>query len=227
MSVRAGGAARAFIAMNTGIGASAALACQTSRKQRFSAKRIALETRTKMPQLLPMGKSSPTNVRDALIKRLTSYWKMEAGNVVLVPAIMLFLASGKVGIAAFVAIMPMMALLAVGAWYWRAKLHQIERGISPDKTIMKIATLNMPLAIASLVAVSACITAWLVPGLAVGTADRWVATAAAILAVLEYINYYHRQLQHFDHLADWKRLLSGGGFRKSQLRQDIDRVTRA
>lgn len=171
-----------------------------------------------------MGKGPSKTARETLIARLTGYWKMEAGNIVLVPAIMLFLASGRVGIVSALAILPMMALLAVGAWYWRAKLHQIERGISPDDTVKRIAAWNVPLAIASALAAAASIAAWLVPGLAVGTADRWVATIAAILAVLEYINYYHRQLQHFDHMADWKRLLSGGGFRKSQLRQDMDRI---
>ncbi|WP_432201354.1 hypothetical protein ACRAQ7_03930 [Erythrobacter sp. W53] len=174
-----------------------------------------------------MGKSPSKNPRETLIARLTGYWKMEAGNVVLVPAIMLFLASCNVGIVSFVAIAPMMALLVVGAAYWRAKLRQIEHGISPDDTVRWIAALNIPLGLASAIAVASSFAAWIIPRVAIGTPDRWVATVAAILAVLEYINYYHRQLQHFDHLADWKRLLSGGGFRKSQLRQDIDRVTRA
>jgi len=172
-----------------------------------------------------MEKGPSKTARETLIARLTGYWKMEACNIVLVPVIMLLLAGWQVGITSFIAMVPMMALLAVGAWYWRAKLHQIERGISPDDTVKRIAAWNVPLAIGSALAVAACVAAWSVPGLAVGTADRWVATAAAILAVLEYINYYHRQLQHFDHMADWKRLLSGGGFRKSQLRQDIDRIS--
>jgi hypothetical protein len=35
--------------------------------------------------------------------------------------------------------------------------------------------------------------------------------------VLEYINYYVVQLQHFDHASDFKRLLSGRGFREAHL----------
>jgi hypothetical protein len=48
-----------------------------------------------------------------------------------------------------------------------------------------------------------------------------------LLAVLEYINYYHVQLQHFDHAPDWKRLISGRGFRPSHLAREIERWRRA
>jgi hypothetical protein len=47
-----------------------------------------------------------------------------------------------------------------------------------------------------------------------------------LLAVLEYINYYHVQLQHFDHAPDWKRLISGRGFRRSHLAREIERWER-
>jgi len=47
------------------------------------------------------------------------------------------------------------------------------------------------------------------------------ATFAAVMAVLEYINYYHRQIQHFDHMSDFKRLIKGRGFRPAQMNQDL------
>jgi hypothetical protein len=47
-----------------------------------------------------------------------------------------------------------------------------------------------------------------------------------LLAVLEYINYYHVQLQHFDHAPDWQRLVSGRGFRRSHLAREIERWKR-
>jgi hypothetical protein len=53
-------------------------------------------------------------------------------------------------------------------------------------------------------------------------ADRIAATACAVLAALEYVNYYHRQLQHFDNWADFKRLIAGKGFRKSWMARDLD-----
>jgi hypothetical protein len=47
-----------------------------------------------------------------------------------------------------------------------------------------------------------------------------------LLAILEYVNYYHVQLQHFDHAPDWQRLISGRGFRRSHLAREIDRWKR-
>jgi hypothetical protein len=35
------------------------------------------------------------------------------------------------------------------------------------------------------------------------------------------VNYYHFQLQHFDHADDFQRLLSGKGFRQSHLSKSI------
>ncbi|MEN9392769.1 MAG: hypothetical protein RLZZ104_1112, partial [Pseudomonadota bacterium] len=67
---------------------------------------------------------------------------------------------------------------------------------------------------------------WLVPSWSAGLADRNIATGCAVLAVLEYINYYHRQLQHFDNGEDFQRLLAGKGFRKSWMARDIEALNR-
>jgi hypothetical protein len=45
---------------------------------------------------------------------------------------------------------------------------------------------------------------------------RWTPAVIAaglltLLAALEYMNYYHRQLQHFDNMADFKRLITAEG----------------
>jgi hypothetical protein len=42
-----------------------------------------------------------------------------------------------------------------------------------------------------------------------------------LLAILEFVNYYHVQLQHFDHAEDFQRLLAGKGFRRSHLSKSI------
>ena len=47
------------------------------------------------------------------------------------------------------------------------------------------------------------------------------ASLLCLLAVLEFVNYYHVQLQHFDHAEDFQRLLSGKGFRRSHLSKSI------
>ena len=162
--------------------------------------------------------------RERLIKRLSGYWKMEAANALVVPAAMVFLSSGRIGVASLVAMLPMVGLLIVGAAYWYAKLHQLASSRSPDALLRRIGALETPLLIATMLAVGAAVAAWTIEGVATGLPDRIVASIAAALAALEYVNYYHRQLQHFDHMADWKRLLSGKGFRKSQLRHDLERL---
>ena len=64
---------------------------------------------------------------------------------------------------------------------------------------------------------------WVFPQISVSLGDRIAATVCGLLAALEYINYYHRQLQHFDNAADFKRLMSGRGFRRSQMAADLER----
>ncbi len=41
------------------------------------------------------------------------------------------------------------------------------------------------------------------------------------LATLEYVNYFHVQLQNFDHAADIKRLTNGGGLRRAHMAKDL------
>ncbi len=41
------------------------------------------------------------------------------------------------------------------------------------------------------------------------------------LATLEYVNYFHVQLQNFDHAADIKRLMNGGGLRQAHMAKDL------
>ncbi len=170
--------------------------------------------------------TSQRTSREALIKRLSGYWKMEAGNVVLIPAIILYLTEAKLSLLTWLALVPMMGLLLIGTVYWKAKLAQIEIGTDIAPVAMILARWQWPMLGLTLAALAAMVTLWIEPSLATGRADQWSGTAAATLAALEYVNYYHRQLQHFDHWADWKRLLSGRGFRRSQLREDIDRLKR-
>ena len=166
---------------------------------------------------------SPASKGD-LAKRLSSYWKMEGANVVILPAIMVALAGGQVGPLALFALVPMCGLLLVGTLYWRAKLAQLQGQDTLRPTLRTVTKWRRPLFIATILAVLGVIGALIEPGIARSRGDFWVAFAATLLAALEYVNYYHRQLQHFDHLADFTRLFSGRGFRKSQMRRDLERA---
>ena len=168
-----------------------------------------------------------TNPRRKLEKRLSSYWKMELANVGIVPVVMIYFANtagSPVGWMSCFTLIPMCGLLLIGGLYWRGKHAQFRRDAPPLETALKWANvLQMPLLVLTAIACILTILSWGPYTLARGTGDRIVATIAAILAALEYVNYYHRQIQHFDHLEDFKRLLKGRGFRPSQMNQDLKR----
>ncbi len=149
---------------------------------------------------------------------------MEAANVVLLPAFMVWASGAQLGLPALLAIAAMAAMLVAGTRYLRAKYRQLSDRQPLTDVLAWLAAAQFPLLAATLVALAAMICGWLAPALTRGLAERWVVTAAALLALLEYINYYHRQLQHFDNANDWRRLLSGKGFRKSRLRRDLERA---
>ena len=170
-----------------------------------------------------MSKSAPpTKTHAAVIARLDPYWKIEAVNIVAVPGTALFLTMGQIG---WVTLVPMLAaalLLGIGAAYWRFKVRHLRR-VQPDqgKVLHWIAWLQWPSLFLTLLGCLAMALGWLVPGQARGTPDRVAATVLAVLAALEYVNYYHRQLQHFDNLSDFRRMVAGKGFRQSWLARDL------
>ncbi len=165
--------------------------------------------------------------RADLLARLEPYWKMEAGNVLVLPLVMVLLSSGQLGWISLVPMAAMMLLLVIGALYWRGKVRQL-KGEAQDwpGLLRRIARLQGPALALTLAGCAAALAGWLVPGLAVGTADKVAATASAVLAALEYVNYYHRQLQHFDNKADFKRMLAGKGFRPSWMARDLAALKR-
>lgn len=167
--------------------------------------------------------SEAVSRQTALEKRLEPYWKMEAGNVLLIPAITLFATLGEVSWATLLGFVPVCFLLVIGAYYWRAKPRFLQANEPLEPSVELIAKWQWPSLILTLIAVTAAGIVWVRPELSAGLADRIAATVMAALASLAYVNYYHRQVQHFDHAADFKRLLSGKGFRKSQLRRDMER----
>lgn len=157
-----------------------------------------------------------------LKRRLSGYWKMEAGNVLLLPVILLMVARWNPSWVTLVSFIPMMLLLIIGAYYWRAKLNQLEDRTFGFSSAMGVISVSQgPALILTLVAVGAVTYAWMRPDLFKSGWDQGAATFAALLALLEYVNYYHRQLQHFDHGPDFKRLLSGKGLRPSQMARDL------
>ena len=163
----------------------------------------------------------------ALTKRLDGYWKMELGNVCLVPVCMVltaYLFEYPLGWLTWFSLVPMCGLLMIGGLYWRAKLLHVQgQRLSMERLLPWVHRMQWPFAVSSILVLALCLTSWVGDNLALSFGDKITASVAATLAVLEYVNYYHRQLQHFDHAADWKRLLGGKGFRESQMATDLRR----
>ena len=164
-----------------------------------------------------------TKTRADLLKRLDPYWKMEAANVLFVPLFLFWLSGWRLSWITLAPMAATMLLLIIGALYWRGKVQQLSgRGGGFSILLRHISLWQRPALILALVGCLSALAGWLVPAWSAGLADRSIATGCAALSLLEYVNYYHRQLQHFDNREDFQRLLAGKGFRKSWLARDLD-----
>lgn len=110
-------------------------------------------------------------------------------------------------------------LLAQGALYWMAKLRQLrESALLPGTRAFLIArATDVPLLVAGLAVTGSAVAAD--PG-----RDSWPGLVFALVAVLEYVNYFHVQLMH-DTVADLRRLMATGP-RRSHLARDLARRRR-
>jgi hypothetical protein len=163
--------------------------------------------------------------RAKLLKRLRPYYKMEAANVILVPFIacvaVLADPAGRITPAMVAAMVATSFLLIVGTIAWKMVVDGLEGNRATERTwVPRLDAARWP-------SLALILIALVLTGMeAAQTLPAWpgsliAATILLVLAILEYINYYHYQLQHFDHAADFARLMSGRGFRRSHLSRAI------
>ena len=166
---------------------------------------------------------APGRTRKRLPRQFGAYAKMEAVNVLLVPGLALWLGWPRQAaefVAMGVSIAACAGLLVVGAFYW----HGLDRRLQGqgratlDRALAMADRLERPMLLATAAAVLATVAAAALHGF---TASVIAAAVLTLLAVLEHVNYYHRQVQHFDKLADLKRLLSGRALRPSHMARDL------
>ena len=165
--------------------------------------------------MAPVARQPPRN--------LAYYWKMEAANVLFVPAFALWLGFPRhamEAVAIILAIIAAAGFLIVGAAYWRAVDRRVRMGDGgvTARALALAHRLEKPLLVVTGLALVATLAA-----LAVYGWSRTVIAAAclSLLAALEYINYYHRQLQHFDNMADLKRLVAGRGMKPAHMGREL------
>lgn len=160
--------------------------------------------------------------RADILARLEPYWKMEAGNIIGVPLIVLVLTKAQIGWVTLVPLAATMFLLGIGAVYWRMKVRQLRgEAANEDQVLTWLTRLQVPSLLLTLAGITVAALGWIAPHFSTGQPDRIAASACALLAALEYVNYYHRQVQHFDNKADFKRMLAGKGFRPSWMARDL------
>lgn len=150
---------------------------------------------------------------------------MEAANICLLPGLALLIAPPHTlweALTIALAIGACAGFLLVGALYWLGldkRLRLADRS-SLLKALLWADRLERPL-LAIIVAAAAAVL-WSVLSGRVGRSTI-AASLLTILGILEYINYYHRQLQHFDHTSDLKRFLRGRRWRFSHMRRHLAR----
>lgn len=158
-----------------------------------------------------------------LDKRLSMLANLELGNVFAIPAIVALMHfSGKYtfGVLTVSALIPVCAFLLIGSYFWYAKRAQIRR--TPQNYKQKLSRLSIwENAKYLLLLTPIVIGVMLANHIAIGKADIYAALCLWCLGFAEWINYYHRQLMHFDNKADFMRLVKGKGLQISWLRREL------
>ena len=163
-------------------------------------------------------------MKKKVLRRLETYWKLEAVNVLLLPVLGWYLivrAGGVISAPVLLAMSATAWVLVVGAATWKMEVLKLHgRNAQAQKLLNILARCRTPSAIlVGTSTVGACFE-WLQNGFSPAAIG---AITFAVMAALEYVNYYVVQLQHFDHGSDFKRLLAGQGFREAHLAKAIRR----
>jgi hypothetical protein len=156
-------------------------------------------------------------------RNFQTYAAMEAGNSLLLPGAAVLLATPKhfpEMLALGISIVSCAGFLLVGAAYWWGldrRLRCSDR-TAIAKALVLADRLELPLLAATTAAAVAVVYALFQGGWA-----RPVIGAAllTLLAALEYVNYYHRQLQHFDNWNAFKRLITRLRLPRAHMARDL------
>ena len=109
--------------------------------------------------------------------------------------------------------------LVVGAFYWWGIAARLKRNRQPMARALRLAdAAQRPMLVATLATIALCVWQIATKGM---TWTNIVAIVLTTLAALEYVNYYHVQLQHFDNRADFTKMLRGAGFKRAHMAKDL------
>jgi hypothetical protein len=166
--------------------------------------------------------------RVALRRHLARYWKMEAGNVLLVPLMvwaMVWSAGDRPDAAMALGAAACSWLLVIGTAAWLLVLAGLDgEPARAARLVAFCARAEIPalllLAAATIAAGQGVISA--------GWPPRHIAAVGlTLLGWLEYVNYYHWQLQNFESAIDARRLAAGRGVRRAHMGRAVRAWRRA
>jgi hypothetical protein len=145
---------------------------------------------------------------------------MEGFNAILIPLLAFGFVRPSLGLESWLlagSLLPCCLLLIVGTAYWYALHARLNGNRYPMVRVVRVARIiQLPSLLITLASFGLVGFAFTQPG-----ALAYVMLGIATLSVLEWINYYVVQLQHFDNLADFKRMISGKGFMQAHLAREI------
>jgi hypothetical protein len=143
--------------------------------------------------------------------------------MVLLPAVALRFGwprSAVEAVALGLAIAAAAGLLLVGTLYWRGLDRRLRLGerAAHSRALAFADKAERPLLALAVLASLAFAGALAVSGWAPAVI---AAGAMTLLSWLEYVNYYHRQLQHFDNWEDFKRLVTTARLKRAHMARDL------
>lgn len=167
------------------------------------------------------------STKERLHRRLSQYWKVERLNIFLLPTVATFVVGvthqNTLTMAFWVSMIATSFLLVVGTIALRMLHKRLDKDLSYETFwLPKLHIVQLP-SLALVVVSSLLTTRQLISQYPSFQVVEYASLGFTVLAVLEYINYYHRQLQHFDNKADFQRLWTGKGFRRSQLARSLEK----
>ncbi|MEX2347828.1 MAG: hypothetical protein WD511_01295 [Balneolaceae bacterium] len=165
------------------------------------------------------------STRKRLINRLTRIYQMEGMNAMMFLGVMVIL-NASYGVQDLLSlsygILLACFILAQGTYYWWIKLCALEEQNIPVKTVLKrFQKFKIQNKIGILLIPVVFLIQWYISG-AQFNESHFVGWAifTNLFAILEYINYYHRQLM-IDNRHDLQYVLQNKKFKEASLFKDM------
>jgi hypothetical protein len=164
----------------------------------------------------------PMTATSSLSDRLGWYWKVERACAVLFPPLAFVVSTPTDVPSALILALSLTAccsILWIGAAYWRCVWDRLQGNrTSTPRALRTAARWQWTLLAIALLSAATSVTAFVVYGARPALIGALIFST---LAVLEYVNYFHVQLQNFDHGPTFRRFLKRRSFTRAHLAHEL------